>query len=641
MIWFCIIVCVISLCCDNAQAITKDSTAHRTDTVRVTTSRTFLQIGENPTVITTIPREIITTVQPRQVDEILRYSPGLTIQNYGGLGGLKTISLRGGGAAQTVILLDGVKLNLSQNGITDLSSISAFSIDNIEIQRGGASALYGGNAISGAVNIRTRFSDTTETIVRVGMGSFGEYFLSGYYAQPFSFGTISATAEYGTSQGDYPFLSDQFGKQSTLLRTNSDFDNASVSLRYDYTTEKTSIRSTTWFRTSDRGVPGAVLQNAVEQLHARLNERDIFSTIGISYYITPNTKVNSGGYIRSNRLQYKDPDALVRGANGLDETYKAAELSAFVRLHSISDNFLHEYNIESGFSDVRGAMLQSIAGEYIKRITISASGRWLYLTRLNDNNSVEMQGILRTDYFSDIRFSPSFLTSVLWKNTENYGIRASFSMDFRPPNFNEMYYFNFGTIDLRPEFSRTFNIGLFCKPFEWCSAEIDVFTTRTTDKILAIPTGPATWNARNIALTNNKGIELSIKSEFWDKSLFVQYNYTLQDARDATDAGKNTLLPYIPQEIVSAFVLYKIGNFSFGSTLHYTSHRFSLGGNQKESLLPSFTTLAFFANCDFAILSKNCIIKVSTENTSDSDYSIIKNYPMPGIQYRISLSIGL
>ncbi len=640
MIWFCIIVCVISFA-NKAQAVTKDSTAHRTDTVRVTASRTFLQIGENSTVITTIPQEIITTIQARQVDEILRYSPGLTIQNYGGLGGLKTISLRGGGAAQAIILLDGVKLNLSQNGMTDLSSISAFVVENVEIQRGGASALYGGNAISGAVNINTRFSEVREYKVRFGLGSFNEYSLGANYTEPFSFGKIGLSVEGLTTKGNYPFSTNQFGKEISAKRDNSDYEYAASSLRYEYSSENTILRSTSWLRISDRGVPGAVLQNAVEQLHARLTESDIFSTINVIHSFTAKSQLKSGIHFRLNTLRYRDPDALVRGANGIDETYKSMETSAFVRFHTISDNFLQEYNIESGFSDLRGAMLQSLIGEYVKRVSLSASVRLLYIAELNKDNNVELQGIIRGDYFSDIRFAPSVLTSLLWKNSDNYGMRASFSIDFRPPNFNEMYYFNFGTKDLLPEFSRTFNVGIFVKPFEWCTAEVDVFTTQTTDKIIAIPTGPATWSARNIALTTNKGIELSVKSEFWEKAFLIQYNYTLQDARDMTESGNMNLLPYIPQEIISAFALYRFGFFSIGSTIQYSSHRFSLGGNQKESLLPAFMTLSFFANCDFSICDKQCTLKTAVENMADTSYSIIKNYPMPGILYRLSFGISL
>ena len=56
-------------------------------------------------------------------------------------------------------MLDGVKINSSQNGLVDLSSFPVSELDNIEIVRGGTSALFGGNAIGGVVNLRTKIKD--------------------------------------------------------------------------------------------------------------------------------------------------------------------------------------------------------------------------------------------------------------------------------------------------------------------------------------------------------------------------------------------------------------------------------------------------------------------------------------------------
>ena len=91
-----------------------------------------------------------------QASELLNNIPGLYIKDLGGLNGLKTISLRGTSAQQTLIMIDGMRLNSMQNGITDLSTIPIAMFEDIEVVRGGASAVFGGNSIGGVINFRTK-----------------------------------------------------------------------------------------------------------------------------------------------------------------------------------------------------------------------------------------------------------------------------------------------------------------------------------------------------------------------------------------------------------------------------------------------------------------------------------------------------
>jgi len=81
--------------------------------------------------------------------EILSFSPGVVVRDFGGFGQLKTLSIRGSSNDQVVILLDGVRLNSPLGGGVDLSTIPIDYVDKFEIIRGGASALAGSDAIGG------------------------------------------------------------------------------------------------------------------------------------------------------------------------------------------------------------------------------------------------------------------------------------------------------------------------------------------------------------------------------------------------------------------------------------------------------------------------------------------------------------
>ena len=69
--------------------------------------------------------------------EILSFSPGVVVRDYGGFGQLKTISIRGSSNDQVVILLDGVRLNSPVGGGVDLSTIPVHYVERYEVLRGG------------------------------------------------------------------------------------------------------------------------------------------------------------------------------------------------------------------------------------------------------------------------------------------------------------------------------------------------------------------------------------------------------------------------------------------------------------------------------------------------------------------------
>ncbi len=90
------------------------------------------------------------------VEDLLRREAGIQLSRNGGPGQSSAILLRGGGAGNTLVLIDGVRVGSATLGQTDLSALALGQIERIEILRGPASSLYGADAVSGVVHIFTR-----------------------------------------------------------------------------------------------------------------------------------------------------------------------------------------------------------------------------------------------------------------------------------------------------------------------------------------------------------------------------------------------------------------------------------------------------------------------------------------------------
>ncbi|MBL8113845.1 MAG: TonB-dependent receptor, partial [Acidobacteria bacterium] len=121
---------------------------------------------------TVITREEIDRRKASSVLDLLRTVPGLDVVQSGGPGGVTSLFLRGTSSTQTLVLVDGVRINSPFFGAVDLSSVSTASIERIEVVRGPFSALYGSEAVGGVIQILTRRAPKAGVSVH-GRGSIG------------------------------------------------------------------------------------------------------------------------------------------------------------------------------------------------------------------------------------------------------------------------------------------------------------------------------------------------------------------------------------------------------------------------------------------------------------------------------------
>jgi vitamin B12 transporter len=144
--------------------------------ITITANRVPTAIQRTGSAITVIGAETIRKANPGSLVDALRYVPGLDISETGGPGGATTVRLRGGNGGQTLVLVDGMRMNdpASASGEFDFATIPPGLIDRIEILRGPQSALYGSDAMGGVINILTkRGSGPFKAFAQVEGGSYG------------------------------------------------------------------------------------------------------------------------------------------------------------------------------------------------------------------------------------------------------------------------------------------------------------------------------------------------------------------------------------------------------------------------------------------------------------------------------------
>jgi len=120
--------------------------------VVVTATGTEVPLKETTQSVTVITDKQIQEKQAVRVEEMLRYVPGVTINQSGSRGGNTSLYLRGGNSNQTQVLFNGVRIN-DAGGDFDFNALTTDNLGRIEVVRGPMSALYGADAMVGVVNL--------------------------------------------------------------------------------------------------------------------------------------------------------------------------------------------------------------------------------------------------------------------------------------------------------------------------------------------------------------------------------------------------------------------------------------------------------------------------------------------------------
>jgi outer membrane cobalamin receptor len=140
------------------------------ETIIVTGSRVATEPADIPASVTVLTRADFDVEKPAKVGDLLRRVAGVHVDQVGGRGGTGSLYLRGADPNYTLVLVDGVRVNDPTNargGSFDFSLLDVADIERVEIARGPYSAVYGGDALAGVINIVTRQARRESTRVAV------------------------------------------------------------------------------------------------------------------------------------------------------------------------------------------------------------------------------------------------------------------------------------------------------------------------------------------------------------------------------------------------------------------------------------------------------------------------------------------
>ncbi len=605
-----------------------------------------------------------------QLSDAVKHFSGVSIKDYGGIGGLKTISVRSLGAHHTAVTYNGIAITDVQTGQID---IGRFSLDNVE-----QVALYTGQndqifmpatafASASSLAIRSvtpRFSKGERLNGKVSLkgGSFG-LFNPSLHANARLTDKLSASlsSEWMTAKGDYPYRLHYgtAGVDSSSMETRKNSDVNSLRLEgalfADFSSAtKGDLR--VYYYQSERGLPGAtIFYNTGNFSRQRLWDHTFFvqgngeHAFSREWVLQANAK-HSRGYLR-----YLDPTYLGAGGEYEDifnqhETYGALSVlyRAFERLSFSASSDLITATMharrEAFTTPTRLTSRSVIAGKWVSERAMAATH--LLYTRTFESALNGMTSENRS------KLSPYLSLSVKPFEEADFRIRAFYKNSFRLPTFNDLYYPAVGTRDLLPEDAHQFNVGVVYGAVPGNSGSrvtitLDAYRNRVTNKIMAFPTGNLhQWAMMNLGKVVITGADLSAEGSIelpGEARLTVGGNYTFQSALDKSNPNRssyNHQVAYTPRHSGSGRALLQLPWLDVAYTLLWSGERYSNGYNGSEFRMPGYSDHGLSASKNIPTRAGSIQLQLEVLNLFGENYEIVRNYPMPGRSFRINTSFN-
>ncbi|MGB5420242.1 TonB-dependent receptor plug domain-containing protein [Algibacter sp.] len=491
--------------------------------VIINSTRIELPFKENSRTIDIITSEDIKNSASTNVADLLQQFAGVDIRRRGTAGSQADLYIRGGGFDQTLLLIDGIKMDDAQTGHHTMNAALPIEvIERIEIIKGPAARVFGQNAFTGAINIVTKKDLSNSVSVKTETGSFGQ---------------LNAGVTVGADLNNSSHIVHVDKMTSAGYRHNTDYDNSNYFVKSVFNKNKKAIEMIATFQERKFGANGFYArESATEQYEETQNSLIGFTTQFNTEKLTLKPRV----YWKRNQDEY---------------VYLRNDPTVYRNLHitnKIGAELNGSYKSKAGVTGF-GIDLSKV---YINSNNLGNRNRFmttLFLEHAFKLANLDITPGIAVTYFSDFDFYAFPGIDIGLKLTDNLKAYGNIGYTYRIPTYTDLYYNDSSTIgnpnlEVEEAFAQEIGVKYFSPQFSGSFAIynrdaknlIDFIRPNTTDGI---------YRATNIAKVNTQGVEVDASYHFnlngYKQTLALGYNFLddniLDQNKDLSRYSLNTL----------------------------------------------------------------------------------------------------
>jgi hypothetical protein len=567
------------------------------------------------------------------------------------------------------ISYDGIQLGNAQNGQIDLGQFSLDNVEEITLYNGQKSAIFQpasdfGNA--GAIYIRTKAPEFSmhnyKLRFKTQYGSSDMFRFSTLWEQKLS-ETVSSSLSAGflTASGKYKFRYErrfpngQTAWDTTAVRNNGDIHAERIEANLFGRLDNGGWQLKGYLYNSARGIPGAIVNNVWRRgerqqdlntfVQADFNKNigEDFSTRWLAKYAYYNTH-----YVNKDTTQLP-----------VDNRYKQQEL--YISTANVLE-LLPNWSASLSY-DFKWNKLNADTYNFAFPTRIS---NLVSLATAVDYKHLKAQGSLLATFIHDrshrtaaansslTKLTPALFVNIYPFKGTFFSMRAYVKKSFRMPTFNDLYYTDMGNANLVPESALQYDAGFALNKhfnegiIRHVEMHFDAYYNTVHDKIVAYPKGQQfRWTMLNLGKVHIKGIDVEAEADCsvgCGVTATLRAQYTYQDARDVTDPADSYYrhqIPYIPWHSGSAIIGLSYKDWNLNYSFLYAGERYDEQENILYNHMEPWYTSDLSLCWRFRWNALLCRAKLDVNNVLDQDYEVIVNYPMPGRNYAVTLSVEI
>lgn len=481
---------ILCLCVNAfAQQVQDSITTKQLKEVIVSSTRIDLPLSENARSIQVITKENIQQAGVTTVADLLQQVAGIDIRRRGIAGTQADLYIRGGSFDQTLLLIDGIKLDDAQTGHHTLNlALPLEVIERIEIIKGPAARIFGQNAFTGAINIVTKSTIDSTGVVNAQAGSYGQTNVELTMGSSNDNSNLLAHYSFNTAQG---------------YRYNTDFKNQNIFLKGQFNRQAIPIDFIASFSERKFGANGFyALPTYADQYEETQGSLVAFSS-----------RINKGNWLFKPRLYWRrgqDEYIFVRNNPAIYRNLHITHKVGFA-FDASNTNKLGQTGLGIDFANVSIAS-NNLGDRSRFMTTVFAEHRFLL-----ENNRLDITPGFAVTNYTDFgtQFFPG--VDIGFALNEQVRLYGNAGYTYRIPTFTDLYYSDpttLGNENLKPEEALTEEIGMRWNVNDW-QLSAAAFLRQAANLIDYVrPTEEGRFEATNIREVNTHGVELEAKTQF-------------------------------------------------------------------------------------------------------------------------------
>jgi len=617
--------------------LTQNLQSQNNDTViyklpEITIIQTKQEQLENSKKIISIDSLTLARYNTSSLADLLSSQSTLHIKSYGNAN-IAATSMRGGNANHTALLWNGLNIQNAMLGQTDLSIIPTLFFDNVSLEYGGGSAMWGSGAIGGSIHLqnKNRFNQGFETKLQTSIGSFGTTKIGTTVLLSYKKILSNTKLYYINSDNNYSYKDTSDKENSAKKITHANYSSKGVMQEISYMPSQfQKINMRLWYNVMDRNLPSySTAISKQKQLDENLklsadwnyNKRKLNSTIRLGYF--------------NDQLNYSDSIAQI---------YSETSVKTII---AESDNIYkhknHTFNFGINFTSHQSETKNYNETHGLKKIALFAAYK---LNLLNSKFTYNIAARKETTNQTEIPFTGN--TGIHYQLTKLIATKINANTSYRQPTLNDLYWNPGGNKNLKPEESYEIDGGIelnYNKNNFTLLFEATYFNRHTTNWIIWLPTDNTYWSPKNIAEVYSRGTETKTELRYNKKDfqikLILNTSYVLssnEKSKNENDNSTGKQLIYTPRYTgqSSISISYQKLNFIFNNT--YTGYRFTSTDN--TNWLNPYYIANIKCSYPYSFNTINMELFCAVNNLFNKNYTVVLNRPMPLRNYEIGLSIN-